>query len=261
VLLFATLLSTLLHASIAFGEEAFTERVSDRLVTGRLSLPTGEVVGFTVYEGEMFKIRDSAADYFYGLSPYIVDGGDQRVSVKLFKLSERAPGLQSLKLLESLDVTPGVKVAMDSAPGFEVEVVDHRESSPAADSASDYPYGEAYGGAFTVPVSSLLVHGEVRLPNGKVVGFATFEGGMFKLRDEEAGLYYGISPYVADREAGQLELKVFAITQSGPGLESLRLLETSEVTPGLKASIGSAAELEVEITGIRDSGPEATWGT
>ena len=240
----AVLLWGLGFTSLA-SEEVYTERVSDRLVAGRLTLPGGEVVGFTVFDGEMFKIQDSDAGYRYGLSPYIVDEAAQRFSIKVFEITERGPGLESLKLLESLEATPGLKVRVSSLAGLEVavELVEQSDDKPTA-----------YETAFTVPVSGLLIDGKARLPNDKVVGFTVFEGGTFKVRDDDAGIFYGISPYIVDRESGRLSLKIFEITERGPGLESLRLLESIEATPGLKALAGSAAELEVEITGIRDSG-------
>jgi len=249
----AALAVALVLGGSAIFADAFTEPVSDRIISGQVSLPGGGRVEFKVLEGQLFKIYDVAGKSF-GLAPYLLEEEGLRARIRLFEITEPGSGLEGLRLLREFDVDKKAPAGVaDSVPGLLLEITEVRDGArvPTKEALADQETGLAY----TATVSDKIIAGRLTLPEGQVLGFRVAEGQMFKVRDLGGSYYYGVSPYVVDESEKRVQFNVFEISERAPGLEAVRFLESVEVHEGLAAGAGPESRLQVALTGLSTADP------
>lgn len=101
--------------------QAYTVPVSEKTVKLKIILPDKNWVKSKVLEGGMTRI-EKKGELIFGFSPIIRDEKNKRIEVKVFKIERRADGKETMKEVETLEVTGNIRVFTDTAPSFGIEV-------------------------------------------------------------------------------------------------------------------------------------------
>jgi len=103
--------------------QAYTVPVSEKTVKWKITLPDENWVKGRVLEGGMTRI-EKKGELIFGFSPIIRDEKEKRIEVMVFKIERRADGKETIKEVETLEVTGNIRVFTNTAPIFGIEVLE-----------------------------------------------------------------------------------------------------------------------------------------
>ena len=107
--------------TLSFAQEAKTIPVSGKIVEWKFVLPDGNWVKGKVLEGGMTRI-EKKGELILGFSPIIRDEKERKVEVQVFQIERVSEGIEKIKALERLEVTPVENIYNHKGYSFRIKV-------------------------------------------------------------------------------------------------------------------------------------------
>lgn len=116
----------------------------------------------------------------------------------------------------------------------------------------------AFSQAFSVPVSNILVGGEVTVPGlegEERIEFSVLEGAMLSVKSCESESFVGLTPLILDAGKGHVRFVLFEIEELGEGNQAARESDSIELMAGATGSLSmpGLGYIEIRVTEIRES--------